>query len=160
MNSDFSDIGYRSWRMLLAAQTQTAHALQRELRASGQVPLDVYDVLATLYEAPEQKLRMSQLAERILFSRSGLTRLVDRLQARGWVEREPCSDDRRGWFTKLTESGNLVRQQAHAHYVPGLVASWSEALNERDHEALIELLEKVQCYRKDRKLGRMPEHVG
>lgn len=143
--------------MLMAAQAGTAYALQCELRKKGQIPLDVYEVLTTLHEAPDRKLRMSELAERILFSRSGLTRLVDRLQARGWVEREPCADDRRGWYTKLTESGELVREQAFRCYMPGLQTSWSLVLDEKDHSTLLAILGKVHGHNRGRKKARLDQ---
>ena len=73
--------------------------------AEQQLPLASYDVLVQLVEAPQHRLRMSELAEKVLLSRSGLTRLVDRMEREGLVSREPCEDDARGLFTVMTTAG-------------------------------------------------------
>ena len=79
--------------------------LERDLLAEAELPLGWYDVLLQLAEAPERRLRMAELADRVLLSRSGLTRLVDRLAAEGLVTREPFPDDARGPYTVLTDAG-------------------------------------------------------
>ena len=82
------------------------------------MPLGWYDVLLQLAEAPDHRLRMAELAERVLLSRSGLTRLVDRLAAEGLVTREPFPGDARGLYTVLTDAG-LARLRAAAPDPPG-----------------------------------------
>ena len=79
--------------------------LEADLLAEHQLPLASYDVLVQLVEAPDRRLRMTELAQRVLISRSGLTRLVDRLEREGLVRREACDDDARGLFAVLTEAG-------------------------------------------------------
>src|SRR5215510_8622109 len=93
------------WREFLEAHAQVVGALEAELDAERDLPLAWYDVLVALSEAPEHRLRMQDLADRVLFSRSGLTRLVDRMVAAGYVERVRCDDDRRGTFAALTTAG-------------------------------------------------------
>jgi DNA-binding MarR family transcriptional regulator len=76
-----------------------------ELAAAGVIPSDLYDVLLALDRAPDRRLRLSDLADHVVLSRSGLTRLVDRLEKQGLLRRERCPEDRRGAFAVLTEAG-------------------------------------------------------
>jgi DNA-binding MarR family transcriptional regulator len=93
------------WRDFLRAHAAVTRALEEELTDEKSLPLTWYDVLVQLVEAPSRRLRMTELAERVLLSRSGLTRLVDRLVKAGLVERQPCPDDARGMYTVLTATG-------------------------------------------------------
>lgn len=104
------------WRDFLRAHASVIQALQDELEAERDLPLAWYDVLVQLVEAPGRRLRMTELAERVLLSRSGLTRLVDRLVKAGLVERQPCPDDARGMFAVLTPAGfTRLREAAPIH---------------------------------------------
>jgi DNA-binding MarR family transcriptional regulator len=94
-----------SWRSFLRAHAEVTRKLEADLLAEHKMPLAWYDVMVQLVEAPEQKLRMTDLAGAVLISRSGLTRLVDRLVAEGLVRREPAQDDARGTFAVLTDEG-------------------------------------------------------
>ena len=103
------------WRSFLRAHTNVLGTLERELDEAG-LPLAWYDVLLQLVEAPGHRLRMAELADLVLLSRSGLTRLVDRLQDRGYVTREQSPDDARGTYSVLTRSGvEALRAVAPAH---------------------------------------------
>jgi hypothetical protein len=82
-----------AWRNFLQAHAVLVRRLEADLLAEHQLPLASYDVLVQLVEAPERRLRMTELAQRVLISRSGLTRLVDRLEREGLVRREACDDD-------------------------------------------------------------------
>lgn len=93
------------WRDFLRAHAAVTRALEDELADEKVFPLTWYDVLVQLVEAPGRRLRMTELADRVLLSRSGLTRLVDRLVKAGLVERQPCPDDARGTYTVLTAAG-------------------------------------------------------
>ena len=84
---------------------QLTHQLDAELRAEHDLPLTSYEVLLFLNDSPDGRLRMSELADNVLLSRSGLTPLVDRLEKRGLVRREACPDDARGYFAVITETG-------------------------------------------------------
>jgi DNA-binding MarR family transcriptional regulator len=93
------------WRSFLRAHAGVIRELEREMAADADLPLAWYDVLLQLAEAPRHRLRMAELAERVLLSRSGLTRLVDRLVADGLVRREPSPDDARGLYAVLAPAG-------------------------------------------------------
>ena len=108
------------WRRLLAAESRLRDHLDRELRAEHGLSLGDYDVLVHLSEAPQRCLRMSDLADRLLLSRSGLTRRVDGLVREGWVVRRACPDDRRGSLAELTDLGFEVLKHAAVTHVSGV----------------------------------------
>src|SRR3954470_8612663 len=94
-----------AWRGLLRVHTALVKALDAELTAEHDLPLSSYEVLITLESAPDHKRRMAELADSVLLSRSGMTRLVDRLERDGLLERDTCTDDGRGCFAVLTPKG-------------------------------------------------------
>lgn len=94
--------------------------LESDLVAEHDLPLASYDVLVQLVEAPGHRLRMTELAERVLLSRSGLTRLIDRLAREGLVRREACESDARGLFAVLTEAGYAKLRAASATHLRGV----------------------------------------
>jgi DNA-binding MarR family transcriptional regulator len=100
-----SEADQQVWRRLLAVECKVREHLDRELREVHGISLGDYDVLVHLSEAPTGSLRMSELAERVLLSRSGITRRLDRLVVDGMVRRTPCADDRRGAMAQITEAG-------------------------------------------------------
>jgi DNA-binding MarR family transcriptional regulator len=109
-----------AWRAFLTAHARVTEVLERELHADRKMPLSWYDVLVQLSEAPDGQLRMHELANRVLLSRAGLTRLVDRMVASGFVERRPCPDDRRGTFVAVTEAGRAANVEAAPVHLRGV----------------------------------------
>ncbi len=106
----------RVWRTFLVAHAQVTRRLEADLVAEHALPLASYDVLVQLVEAPGHRLRMTELADRVLISRSGLTRLVDRLSKDGLVRREACESDARGLYAVLTPSGyDRLRTASRTH---------------------------------------------
>ena len=112
------------WRTFLRAHATVMRELEREMIAETGLPLPWYDVLLQLAEAPERRLRMAELADRVLLSRSGLTRLIDRLQAEGLVRREPSPDDARGTYTVLTSEGLHRLKGAAPVHLGGIRDHW------------------------------------
>lgn len=105
-----------AWRAFLEAHARVARHLDDELRAGHGISLAEYDALLQLARAPGRRLRMNQLADRVVLSRSGITRLVDRLEAAGLVARTSCSTDARGAEAVLTDAGlERLRQAARTH---------------------------------------------
>jgi DNA-binding MarR family transcriptional regulator len=129
-----------AWRRFLLAHARVTRRLENDLLAERQLPLASYDVLVQLVEAPERRLRMSELAERVLLSRSGLTRLVDRLEREGLVRREVCEDDARGLFTVLTAEGFDRLRSASPVHLRGVSDYAVGRLDEHEAAALAELL--------------------
>ncbi|MFG6196384.1 MarR family winged helix-turn-helix transcriptional regulator [Nonomuraea sp. JJY05] len=116
------------WRMLQRAQVRITRHLEAELLVAHDLPLASYEVLVQLAEAPERRLRMNDLAGRVLLSRSGLTRLIDRLQRDGLVSREACADDARGLFAVLTDAGAERLAEATPTYLRGVRSQFLDLL--------------------------------
>ncbi len=95
----------RIWRGFLAATNAVLQPIDADLKATASLTLDDYEVLVHLSEDPERRLRMSELSERLLHSRSRLTQRIDRMERRGLVAREKCDDDARGTWAVLTDEG-------------------------------------------------------
>src|ERR1700760_2582165 len=110
--------------------------LERDLLAGADMPLGWYDVLLQLAEAFDHRLRMADLADRVLLSRSGLTRLVDRLAAEGLVAREPFPGDARGLYTVLPDAGLARLRAAAPIHLAGIREYW---LSKFSDEELTEL---------------------
>jgi DNA-binding MarR family transcriptional regulator len=107
---------YDAWRGVLFATSRTLQIAEPELIASAGFPLTWLDVLAQLYDAADAGLRMQELEQRSLFTRSGLTRLVDRIEAAGLVRREAVAGDRRGVQVVLTAEGRRRHDAAFADH--------------------------------------------
>jgi DNA-binding MarR family transcriptional regulator len=112
------------WRSFLRTHAETVRRLEHDLLEETGTPLGWYDVLLQLAEAPEHRLRMADLAERVLLSRSGLTRLVDRLEAEGLVTRVPFPGDGRGLYTVLTDAGLSRLRRAAPVHLAGIQRYW------------------------------------
>jgi DNA-binding MarR family transcriptional regulator len=115
-----SEPGMVAWRSFLQAHAAIIRRLDAELDADQAVSLADFDVLAQLARAPGHRLRMSELADRALLSRSGMTRRVDRLESAGMVSREGCASDRRGAFAVLTTIGMQQLREARPTHVRGI----------------------------------------
>jgi len=101
-----------TWRTFLRSHATVTRRLEAELVAEHDLPLASYDVLVQLSEAPDRRLRMTELADRVLLSRSGLTRLADRLERDGLLTRVACPSDARGTLAVLTDDGLARLEQA------------------------------------------------
>ena len=93
------------WRTFLQTHSTVVKYLERRMAEQHDLPLSWWDVLLQLADGPEGKLRMGELAESVLLTRSGITRLVDRMIGAGLVDREPCPGDRRGYYAVITQKG-------------------------------------------------------
>jgi DNA-binding MarR family transcriptional regulator len=131
------------WRSFLRAHAQVVAALERDLMSSADLPLSWYDVLLQLVEAPDWRLRMADLADRVLLSRSGLTRLVDRLQKAGLVTRERVPGDARGTYTVLTPAGFARIRDAAPVHLAGVDEYWLSKYTDEELLQLKELLGRL-----------------
>jgi DNA-binding MarR family transcriptional regulator len=105
-----------AWRGLLRTHALLVKRLDAELEAAHGLALTSYEVLLHLSHAEERKMRMCDVAESVLLSRSGLTRLIDRLERDGFVARVSCADDARGAYAQLTDAGHAkLREAQHTH---------------------------------------------
>jgi len=138
-----SDQQLAAWRLFLRAHARVIRRLEADLMAQHQLPLGSYDVLVQLVEAPDHRLRMSELAERVLLSRSGLTRLVDRMEREGLVRREPCEDDARGLYTVLTDAGYDRLRGASGTHLRGVLEHGTGRLDDAEARDLADLLARI-----------------
>jgi len=132
-----------AWRRLLEAHATVTELLERELVAERGLPLSRYDVLLNLAEAPEGRLRMQELSASVLLSKSGLSRLVDRMVEAGLVRRERCQDDRRGWFAVLTDQGRSALRRAAPVHLRGIQEHFVRHLKPEEVEVLATALARV-----------------
>jgi|SRR5215207_3947848 DNA-binding MarR family transcriptional regulator len=109
-----------AWRGLLRVHSALVKALDAELLAEHDLPLTSYEVLINLQAAPDRRRRMAELAEGVLLSRSGMTRLVDRLERDGLIERDACTEDGRGMFAVLTDKGEELLSRARRTHLDGV----------------------------------------
>lgn len=132
-----------AWRAFLEAHRRTTARLARELQDDEDLPLTWFDVLVQLSEAPSGSLRMQELAERVLLSQSGLTRLVDRLEAEGLVERRRCPEDGRGTLATLTRPGLARLRRAWPTHAAGVRTAFADLLTTEEAEVLARALGRV-----------------
>lgn len=93
------------WRAWIAANALLTDAFSRDLQEAHGLTLADYEILVRLSESADRRMRMSDLAEATLSSRSRLSHQIDRMERAGYVERAPCTDDKRGFFAVLTNTG-------------------------------------------------------
>ena len=120
------------WRAYLVASSMLSARLADELEAATELTAADYELLVQLSEAQGRRLRMSALASRSLSSKSRLSHAVGRLEARGWVRREPCDDDRRGAWATLTDEGFAVLEAAAPIHVEAVRRHLLDPLSEAD----------------------------
>lgn len=125
-----------AWSAFLRAHARIVRELETELQAEQRMALTDYDVLVQLANAEDRRLRMSELADRLLLSRSGATRLVDRLVAQGLVERVMCDVDRRGQWASLTDAGVDRLRQASPTHLRGVAEHFLDLLSADELAAL------------------------
>jgi DNA-binding MarR family transcriptional regulator len=132
-----------AWRSFLRAHARVVRELERELQDEQSMALTDYDVLVQLAAAGERRLRMSELADGLLLSRSGVTRLVDRLETAGLVERVSCDTDRRGQWASLTDAGYARLRDATPTHLRGVATHFLDRLADDDLDALKRMLDRV-----------------
>ena len=133
----------RAWRGLLRVHSRLVKALDAELEATHGLAVTSYEVLMYLADSPDGRLRMHDLASSVLLSRSGLTRLVDRLEREGLLRRETCESDARGAFAVLTEGGRSKLAAARRTHLDGVRRMFVEHLSEDELDGLGEIWDKV-----------------
>lgn len=136
--ADLSDLELRAWRGLSRAHASLAKRLDAELEAAHGLGLSSYEVLSALDGAPGGRMRMCELAESALLSRSGLTRLVDRLERDGLIVRACCHSDGRGSFACVTDEGRRRLREARPTHLEGIRRDFVARFSERE-------LEQIAC---------------
>lgn len=125
-----------AWRGMLQVHAQTTQVLDAQMRAEHDLSVSSYEVLMFLGDAPDCRMRMSEIADRVLLSRSGLTRLIDRLCQLGYVTRCAAESDGRGQYAELTEAGADKLAAARRTHLRGIRAFFLGRLSAADQIAL------------------------
>lgn len=137
------DVEIRAWRGLLRTYAQLTKALDAELDATHGLPLTSYEVLMHIADSQGEKMRMHDIASSILLSRSGLTRLVDRLERDGLVKRSSCASDARGSYACLTEKGRATLDAARKTHLAGVRAMFLSHFTPEEQEQLGVLWDRI-----------------
>lgn len=132
-----------AWRGFLRVHSALTKELDTELMAEHDLPLSSYEVLLFVNDAPDGRMRMSELADSVLISRSGLTRLVDRLERAGLMERGGCDTDARGLNAVITPAGRRAFEAASATHLAGVRRLFLDRLDDSERAVLAELWERV-----------------
>ena len=133
----------RAWRGLLRAHARLVKALDAEMVADHGLGVTSYEVLMYLADAPEGQMRMHELASSVLLSRSGLTRLVDRLERDGLIERCACGSDARGAYAVLTTQGRRKLDAARRTHLEGVRRHFLDRLDASEQERIGEVWDRV-----------------
>ncbi len=133
------------WRAFLRAYHRVARRLDEDLRAEHGISLQEYAALVQLAEAPGRRLRMGRLADGVLLSKSGVTRLVDRLEGDGLVHRLACQSDARGAEAILTEAGLERLRASTPTHLRGIEAYFLDAFRTDDLARLEQTMDDVAC---------------
>jgi DNA-binding MarR family transcriptional regulator len=132
-----------AWRGMLRVHSALVKALDAELLAEHDLPLTSYEVLINLQAAPDRRRRMAELADSVLLSRSGMTRLVDRLERDGLLERDTCTSDGRGCYAVLTDAGEALLTRARATHLDGVRERFLRHFGETELRELAGYWERV-----------------
>ena len=132
-----------AWRGLLEAHAEVTRALDAQMRTEHGLPVSSYEVLMFLADAPGHRLRMAEIAERVLLSRSGLTRLVDRMERDDLLRRRRCEEDQRGYFAEITDTGRALFAQARRTHLDGVRERFLDRLSAQEQRTIAALWEKV-----------------
>jgi len=132
-----------AWHGFLQAHAEIQVELERELQAAHQLSFSDYFALLALDRAPDGRLRMHDLAKPVRLTRSGLTRLVERLERVGLIERAPCEDDARGTEARITAAGRATVRAASATHLAGVRRRFLERFSAAELELLAEQLGRL-----------------
>jgi DNA-binding MarR family transcriptional regulator len=133
--------------LLLETNARLSRSLGLELEAECELPLAWFDVLLQLRRSPAGRLKMNEIADAIVHSSGGTTRLVDRIEEAGLVERQSCPSDRRAIHVAITDAGNTKLDEALTVHLDYLDESLAKQLTESERETLASLLTKLNSPR-------------
>lgn len=125
-----------AWRGIIFANAKVFHIAERDLQEHSGIPLAFLDVLGRLLDAPGHRLRMQELQERSLFTRSGMTRLADRIERAGLIRRERVPDDRRGVYAVVTPEGKRVYEEVIVRHQADVEREFGSRLTPEQHRAV------------------------
>jgi DNA-binding MarR family transcriptional regulator len=137
------DTGVLAWAALLRAHAGVLDRLEQEMQAQGHLPLSWYDVMLSLSRARRPGLRMQDVAEAVVLSRTRVSRVVDEMERAGLVQREPNPADGRSTMVALTRAGRTAFRSAATVYLRGIRQHFADLLSSEDLRCVQAALEKV-----------------
>jgi DNA-binding MarR family transcriptional regulator len=143
----------RCWRLFMESSLALVDVLDAELQDTAGIPQRWYDVLVHLEESPDG-IPMTELADQILYSKSGFTRVIDRMEEAGLVSRVRPPNDRRSILVVLTDKGTQTMERARRHHRDGIDRHFSQHLTDTDTKALTRALEKINTHARTLRPGR------
>jgi len=144
----------RCWRLFMESSLALVDVLDTELKDTVGIPQRWYDVLVHLEESPDG-IPMTELADQILYSKSGFTRVIDRMEEAGLVSRVRPPNDRRSILVVPTDKGTQTMERARRHHRDGINRHFSEHLTDTDTKALTRALEKISTHARPLRPGRI-----
>jgi DNA-binding MarR family transcriptional regulator len=144
----------RAWRLFFESALALLDMLDSDAESSLGIPMQFYDVLVHLEETPDG-LRMNELADKILYSKSGLTRVVDRMEKAGLVRRHVPANDRRSVFVLQTAKGRKTMEEARARHHQWIDENFSGLLANNDIRAITRAFEKLCIHARAQRPGRV-----
>lgn len=141
---DLTEEELATWRTFVVAARLLFDELDRSLTEEVEISLADYGLLARLHEAGDEGLRMSDLADFAVFSRSRISHAVDRLEKEGWVERRSCPTDRRGSYAALTAAGRAKLSEARPIHHQGIRTHLLSGLSKDQQRALTDATDQIR----------------
>ena len=132
-----------TWRAFIRAHAKVTSRLERQLEEAGGLTLSELDVLLALDRAPRRTLRMNDLASSVVLTKSGITRLVDRLEEQGFVARRVCHSDRRGFNAVLTARGRTAIRRTIGTHLRGVATAFADHIDDRARPVVRSVLERI-----------------
>jgi len=143
MSKEAGEKAFSAWARLWRAQGRILGAVEGALKEAGLPPLSWYDVLIELERAGDEGLRPFELERAILLPQYGLSRLLDRIEREGYLQRRPCPDDRRGLNIMITTEGRALRKRMWPIYGKAIKNNLEDKLSAAELEALDRLLGQI-----------------
>lgn len=143
----------QAWRLFFDASLAIFDVLESEMEHDSGMNFLTYGVLIHIEDEPDG-LRMNEIADRVLYSKSGFTRVVDRLEKQGFVRRIRPENDRRSIFVAITEDGRAAMEKARALHRHGIEQHFAQQLTDTDIKALTKAFGKLQQHLRPLRPGR------
>ncbi|NIH81642.1 MarR family winged helix-turn-helix transcriptional regulator [Amycolatopsis viridis] len=140
----YEDNGLQAWRAMLLASNAALRAIDADLTRSGTIPLTWYDVLLELNAGPDRRLRMNDLADRVVLSRTRVSRLVDEMVMAGLVTKVRDETDRRVVWAAMTDEGVRAFRTTAPQYLRGIEQHFSQYLTDEEKNVMAAALQRVR----------------
>lgn len=132
-----------AWRLFLLLHSKIIDVVDQAIQAADGLPLNHYDVLIELHEAPDKRLRLFELAERVVLSRSSITRLVDALEKKSLLQRQTDPEDRRGSYAIITDQGEQALSGSWPLYSAAIMQHFGQYLSDEEAATIAQAFSRI-----------------